>query len=34
MAVRINDDFMAMEIGGAVIAAAREWADGWREVSY
>jgi hypothetical protein len=34
MAARINDDFMAMEIGGAVIAAAREWADGWREVSY
>jgi hypothetical protein len=33
MAIKINDDFMCLEIYGAVIATTRERADGWWEVS-
>jgi len=34
MSIKINDDFMCLEINGAVVATARKRADGWREVSH
>ena len=34
MPIKINDDFMCLEIDGIVIATARMQADGWWEVSY
>ena len=34
MAIKIDEDMMTLEIGGAVIATARQRPDGWWEVSY
>jgi hypothetical protein len=34
MPIKINDDSMRLEIDGQVIAAARQRADGWWEVSH
>jgi len=34
MTIKINENDMALEIGGAVIATARQRADGWWEVSH
>lgn len=34
MAIEINDDFMTLEIDGAVLATARRLADDWWEVSH
>jgi hypothetical protein len=34
MSIKINDDFMCLEIGGAVIATARQRPDGWWEVTH
>jgi hypothetical protein len=34
MAITIHDHFMSLEIGGCVIATARERSDGWWEVSH
>ena len=34
MAIKINDDFVCLEINGRVIATARMRADGWWEVSH
>ena len=34
MSIKINDDFMCLEIDGIVIATARMRADGWWEVSH
>jgi hypothetical protein len=32
--IKIDNDFMCLEIDGAVLATARKRADGWWEVSY
>jgi hypothetical protein len=34
MPIKIEDDFMSLEVDGAVLATARKRADGWWEVSY
>jgi hypothetical protein len=34
MSIKISDDFMCLEIGGAVIAAARQRPDGGWEVTH
>jgi hypothetical protein len=34
MAIKITEDFMELEINGAVIATARRRPDGWWTVSY
>ena len=34
MSIKINDNFMCLEIDGQVIATARERTDGWWKVSY
>lgn len=34
MPIKINDDFMCLEIDGIVIATARERIDGWWGVSH
>jgi hypothetical protein len=34
MAIKIDEDFMALEIDGAVIATARRLPSGWWRVSY
>ena len=34
MSVKISDDFMCLEVGGAVIATARQRPDGWWEVTH
>jgi hypothetical protein len=34
MSIKISDDFMYLEIGGQVIATARQRGDGWWEVSH
>ena len=34
MAIKIEDDLMSLEVGGAVLATAKKRADGWWEVSY
>jgi hypothetical protein len=34
MSIKIDDDFMCLEIDGIVIATARERRDGWWEVSH
>jgi hypothetical protein len=34
MAIKIDEDFMALEIDGEVIATARRRPGGWWEVSY
>jgi hypothetical protein len=34
MSIKISNDFMRLEIGGQVIATARQRADGWWEVSH
>ena len=34
MPIKINDDFMYLEMGGKIIAVARERIDGWWEVSH
>jgi hypothetical protein len=34
MPIKIEDDFMSLEVDGAVLATARKRPDGWWEVSY
>jgi hypothetical protein len=34
MPIKIEDDFMSLEVDGAILATARKRADGWWEVSY
>jgi hypothetical protein len=34
MAIKIDEDMMTLEIGGVVIATARQRPDGWWEVSH
>lgn len=34
MSIKISDPFMCLDVGGPVIATARERADGWWEVSH
>ena len=34
MPIKIEDDFMSLEVDGAVLATARKRTDGWWEVSY
>ena len=34
MPIKIEDDFMSLEVDGTVLATARKRADGWWEVSY
>jgi hypothetical protein len=34
MPIKIDNDFMSLEVDGAVLATARRRADGWWEVSY
>ena len=34
MSIKINNDFMCLEMGGRIIAVARERIDGWWEVSH
>jgi hypothetical protein len=34
MPIKINEDFMCLEIDGIVVATARKRADGWWEASY
>lgn len=34
MTIKIDEDLMVLEIGGVVIATARQWPEGWREVNH
>jgi hypothetical protein len=34
MPIKIENDFMSLEVDGPVLATARKRADGWWEVSY
>ena len=34
MPIKIDEDFMSLEIDGTVVATARKRADGWWEASY
>ena len=34
MAIKIDENLMTLEIGGAVMATARQRSDGWWEVSH
>ena len=34
MSIKISDRFMCLQVGGRVIATARQRADGWWEVSH
>jgi hypothetical protein len=34
MPIKIENDFMSLEVDGTVLATARKRADGWWEVSY
>jgi hypothetical protein len=33
VSIKINDDFMCLEMDGRIIAVARERIDGWWEIS-
>jgi hypothetical protein len=34
VSVKINERFMCLEVGGRIVATARERADGWWEVTH
>jgi hypothetical protein len=34
MSIKISDDFMCLEIGGAIMSTARQRPDGWWEVTH
>ncbi len=34
MPIKIDEDFMCLEVDGAILATAKRRADGWWEVSY